>query len=79
MANPTFGEIITTIKGLNNNNKTLEANGVTPKLFKFGGEAGMMFVHECILTTWRSRKTPKDWKRAQIVILSQKRQLGKFG
>jgi hypothetical protein len=65
MAEPTFGEVV---KGLNNN-KVLGANGVMAELFKFAGEAGLMFVHECTLRTWHSGKVPEDWKRAQIVIL----------
>jgi len=32
------------------------------ELLKFGREAGLMFVHECILKTWHLRKAPKDWK-----------------
>jgi hypothetical protein len=57
MAEPAFGEVVIAIKGLNNN-KVLGANGVTAKLLKFGGEVGMMFVEECILKTWHSRKVP---------------------
>jgi hypothetical protein len=65
---PTFGEVVTAIKGLNNN-KAPWADEITIELLKFGGEVGLMFVHGCILKMRRSRKTPKDWKRTQIVIL----------
>jgi hypothetical protein len=68
VAEPTFGEVVLAVKGLNNN-KAPGANGVTAELLKFGGEAGLLFVHEYILRTWRSGKAPEDWKRAQIVIL----------
>ncbi len=58
---PTFGKVVTTIKGLNNN-KALGANEIMTELFKFGGEVGTMFIHECILRTWRSGKVLKDCK-----------------
>jgi hypothetical protein len=61
MAEPTFGEVVPAIKGLNNN-KVLRANGVMAELFKFGREAGLMFVHKFILRTWCSGKAPEDWK-----------------
>jgi hypothetical protein len=61
VAKPTFGEVVTTIKGLNNN-KASGANEVMAELFKFGGEVSLMFVHECILKTWRSGKALEDWK-----------------
>jgi hypothetical protein len=61
MAKPTFGKVVTTNKRLNNN-KASGANGVMTKLLKFGGEAGLMFIHECILRTWRLGKALEDWK-----------------
>jgi len=61
VAEPTFGKVVTEIKGLNNN-KALRANRIMVELLKFGREAGLMFVHECILKTWHLRKAPKDWK-----------------
>jgi hypothetical protein len=65
---PTFAKVVTAAKGLNNN-KVLGANGVTAKLLEFGREAGLMFLHECILRMWHLGKAPEDWKLAQIVIL----------
>ncbi len=61
MVEPTFGEVVTIVKGLNNN-KASGANGVTAELLKFGGEASLMFVHKCILRTWCLGKALKDWK-----------------
>jgi hypothetical protein len=37
-------EVSLVVKGLNNN-KALGASGVTTELLKFGGEAGLAFVH----------------------------------
>ncbi len=68
MVEPTFGKVVIAMKGLNNN-KAPGANGITTEFLKFGREAGLMFLHGCILKMWRSRKAPEDWKRAQIVIL----------
>jgi hypothetical protein len=61
VAEPTFGEVVMTIKGLNDK-KAPGANEVITKLFKFATKVGLMFVHECILKTWCLRKMPKDWK-----------------
>ncbi len=68
MAEPTFGEVVTIIKGLNNN-KAWGANKITVELLKFRKETGLMFVHECILRTWCLGKALEDWKQTQIVIL----------
>jgi hypothetical protein len=59
MVKPMFGEVVTVIKGLNNN-KVPRANRVIAKLLKFGREAGLMFIHECIFKTWCSRKVFED-------------------
>jgi hypothetical protein len=59
MVKPTFGEVVTVIKGLNNN-KVLRANRVIVELLKFGREAGLMFIHECIFKTWCSRKVSEN-------------------
>jgi len=59
MVKPTFGEVITVIKGLNNN-KVPRANRVIAELLKFGREAGLMFIQECIFKTWCSRKVSED-------------------
>jgi len=56
---PTFSEVVTVIKGLNNN-KVPGANQVIAELLKFGREAGLMFIHECIFKTWCSRKASED-------------------
>ncbi len=71
MVKPTFGEVVTIIKGLNNR-KVPGANRVIVELFKFGREVGLMFIHECIFKTWCSRKVSEDYKRAQIVILRKR-------
>jgi hypothetical protein len=39
MVKPTFGEVVTIIKGLNNN-KVPGANRIIAELLKFGREAG---------------------------------------
>jgi len=65
---PSLEEVSLAMKGLNNN-KAPGASGVTAELLKFGGEAGLAFVHQHIVTTWRFGCAPPEWKHVRIVIL----------
>jgi hypothetical protein len=65
---PSLDEVKLAIKALNNN-KAPGPNGVTAELLKYGGEAALIFVHWHICQTWRTGNAPKEWKKAQIIML----------
>lgn len=68
---PSIDEVIDSISKLKNN-KTPGSDSIPAELFKYGGNALVMEMHELITQIWNKEELPDDWKIGVICPIHKK-------